>query len=81
MDEDGHPLEGVSVLIKGTTMGTNTNAAGEFNIDVPDNSSKVLVFSFIGMSTQEVAINNKTEINVVLRNVVQAAKRNCGGGI
>ena len=71
MDEDGHPLEGVSVLIKGTTMGTNTNAAGEFNIDVPDNSSRVLVFSFIGMSSQEAAINNKTEINIVLRNVVQ----------
>ncbi len=74
IDENGKPLEGVSVLIKGSSMGTNTNADGEFSIDVPDNSSKVLVFSYVGMTTQEVPLNGKAEINVVLRNVLQQQK-------
>ncbi len=56
-DEDGQALQGVSVLVKGSSIGTNTNASGEYNIDVPENLPKVLVFSFVGMETQEVNIN------------------------
>ena len=73
-DENGRPLEGVSVLIKGSSIGTNTNANGEFTIDVPDNSSKILVFSFVGMETQEVKVDGKTTINVTLQNSNQQQK-------
>lgn len=74
VDENGKPLGGVSVLIKGGSLGTNTNENGEFSIEVPDNSTKVLVFSFVGMKTQEIAISNKVEINVVLHQIMQEQK-------
>ncbi|MEO6814688.1 MAG: SusC/RagA family TonB-linked outer membrane protein, partial [Ginsengibacter sp.] len=73
-DENGNFLQGVSVLLKGTTIGTNTDAAGEFSLEIPDNSSKILMFSFVGMETQEVNINGKTRINVTLRNNLQQQK-------
>ena len=66
-DENGKPLEGVSVLIKGSSLGTNTNANGEFSIDIPDNSSKILVFSFVGMETQEFAVTSDGPIHIVLK--------------
>ncbi|MEO5650043.1 MAG: TonB-dependent receptor [Ginsengibacter sp.] len=69
-DESGKALQGVSVLIKGSSFGTNTNASGQFSIDVPDNSSQVLVFSYVGMETQEVNVKGKSKIKIVLRNVV-----------
>ncbi|MEO9021464.1 MAG: SusC/RagA family TonB-linked outer membrane protein [Ginsengibacter sp.] len=74
IDENGKPLEGVSVLIRGSSMGTNTNSEGGFSIDVPENSSMVLVFSYVGMTTQEVPIKGKAEINVVLHNALQQQK-------
>lgn len=66
-DEHGKPLQGASVQIKGTSSGTSSDVNGEFQIDVPDNSSKILVFSFIGMEQQEVNVTGKTKINVALR--------------
>jgi len=66
-DESGNPLEGVSVLVKGTSEGTNTNANGDFSIDIPDNSLKILVFSFVGMQTQEFAVTNEGPIHIVLK--------------
>src|SRR5690606_36859709 len=50
-DSNGQPLPGVSVLIKGTTIGTVTDADGNYSITVPDGSS-VLTFSFIGFVSQ-----------------------------
>ncbi|HEY9364086.1 MAG TPA: carboxypeptidase-like regulatory domain-containing protein, partial [Chitinophagaceae bacterium] len=70
-DENGKGLQGVSVLIKGSSFGTNTDANGQFSIDVPDNSSQVLVFSYVGMETQEVNIRGKSTINIILRKVIQ----------
>jgi TonB-linked SusC/RagA family outer membrane protein len=58
-------LPGVAVLVKGTTNGTNTDAEGKFSL-VVDNSAETLVFSFIGMEAQEVAIGNRTNFSVVL---------------
>jgi TonB-linked SusC/RagA family outer membrane protein len=55
-DDSGESLPGVSVLVKGTTVGTMTLADGTFSIDVPDGSN-TLVFSYIGMETQEVVIS------------------------
>jgi TonB-linked SusC/RagA family outer membrane protein len=68
-DESGNPLPGVSVLIKGSTIGTNTDANGVFNIEVPDNSSQVLVFSFVGMETQEISVKGKRSIQITMKSV------------
>jgi len=62
--EDKLPMPGVTVIVKGTTTGTITSAEGRYKISVPENS--VLLFSFIGMLTQEVPVNGLREINVVL---------------
>jgi len=51
LEANGKPLPFVSVLVKGTNVGTTTNADGVFSIDVPDNS-KTLVFSITGFKTQ-----------------------------
>jgi iron complex outermembrane recepter protein len=62
---DNLPLPGVSVLVKGTTTGTTTNADGVYNLDV-NASDPVVVFSFIGFKTVEVAVGGRTTIDVAL---------------
>lgn len=65
-EESGQALHGVTVLVKGTTNGTITDADGVYTISsVP--ADAVLVFSFIGMKTQEIAVGDQTQINVVMR--------------
>jgi TonB-linked SusC/RagA family outer membrane protein len=64
-DDLGSGLPGVSVLVKGTTMGTMTLNDGTYSLNVPENSN-ALVFSYIGMKTQEVNISGST-INVVMK--------------
>ena len=61
--EDDTPLPGVSVIAKGTPSGTITNSSGFYSINVGDNVS-TLVFSFIGMRTEEISIDGNSEINV-----------------
>jgi len=61
----GDPLPGVTIAVKGTTAGTITDAAGNFQLAIPA-EAKVLVFSFVGMKTQEVSISGKTTFNIVL---------------
>ena len=63
---DGSPLPGVSVLVRGTTNGTTTDTDGRFSLNVPDPQSSVLVMSFIGFGTQEIPVNNRTNIDVVM---------------
>ena len=63
--ENGGVLPGVTVLVKGTTNGTATDAEGNYSLNVPG-SGGTLVVSFIGYLTQEVSINNRTTINVSL---------------
>jgi TonB-linked SusC/RagA family outer membrane protein len=63
--EDGGVIPGVSVSVKGTTLGTVTDMDGVYHLKVPK-GSKTLVFSFVGMSSQEVAINHQTSIDVKL---------------
>jgi TonB-linked SusC/RagA family outer membrane protein len=63
--EDGMPIPGVSIAVKGTTLGTVTDLDGNYNLQVPQDA-QTLVFSFVGMSTQEIAIAGKTSISVVL---------------
>ena len=62
--DDGSVLPGVSVSVKGTTSGTATNIDGNYTIKAP--SDAVLVFSSVGMMTQEVAVEDRTTIDVVL---------------
>jgi TonB-linked SusC/RagA family outer membrane protein len=65
LDESGTGMPGVTVLVKGTTVGTATDMNGNFSLNVPD-ASGTLVFSFIGYKTQEQPINNQTVINVTM---------------
>lgn len=62
--EDGLSIPGVSVIIKGTTIGTTTNFDGKYSLNVPQGEN-TLVFSFVGMTTQELAITGST-LNVVM---------------
>ena len=61
--EDDEPLPGVSIYVKGTTIGTITDLDGEYNFTVPANTS-TLVFSFIGFATEEIDITGKTQVNL-----------------
>src|SRR5665647_2427318 len=64
-DNSGIPLPGVTVVIKGTTIGTTTDAEGKYSIpSVRDNSS--LQFSFVGMLSKEIEVGGKTTINIKL---------------
>ncbi|GAB4017263.1 SusC/RagA family TonB-linked outer membrane protein [Spirosoma koreense] len=65
VDEKNNGLPGVSVVVKGSTKGTNTDEQGDFKIQVP-NPQAILVFSFVGYEPKEVPVGNKTTINVAL---------------
>ena len=64
-EEDGLPVVGASVLVKGTTVGTVTDIDGNFTLTNVPSSAGTLVISFIGMQSQEVKI--KSNVNVVLK--------------
>jgi TonB-linked SusC/RagA family outer membrane protein len=63
--DDGGSIPGVSVSVKGTTYGAITDMDGMFRLKVPQDA-KTLVFSFVGMASQEIAIGNQTTLNVKL---------------
>ena len=63
-DEDGNPIPHAGVKIKGTNRGTSSDKDGRYAIDVPPNG--VLIFSYVGYRSQEIAISNETTINVRL---------------
>ena len=65
-ESNGAILPGVSVLVKGTVRGTQTDGNGNYKLEVPANAT--LVFSFVGMLTQEVPVATRTTIDVVLEN-------------
>ena len=62
-DEAGGGMPGVNIIVKGTSTGTTTDAEGAYSLDAPSDQS-VLVFSFIGYATQEVAVGGRTSIDV-----------------
>jgi len=64
-EEDGAGLPGVSVVLKGTQQGTITDSEGNYSIAVPDNNA-VLVFSFIGYTAQEIPVNGRSVVDLVL---------------
>ncbi|QOI96451.1 MAG: TonB family protein [Flammeovirgaceae bacterium] len=61
--EDGSPLPGINVVIKGTSIGTVTDATGNFQIESAQPNPS-LVFSFIGLQTQEVAVADRNQVDV-----------------
>src|SRR4051812_35998388 len=60
---DDTSMPGVNILIKGTSKGTTTNAEGVYTLEVPDGNA-VLVFSFIGFQSEEIAVGTQSTINV-----------------
>ena len=67
--EDGQPIPGVTVLVKGTIIGTATDLDGRYSINVLSGDD-VLVFSFVGLSSQEITVNNRSVINVAMESEV-----------
>lgn len=64
--EDNAPIPGVSISVKGTTLGTITDINGEYSLEVPEDA-QALVFSFIGMKTVEVPIDSRESFNVAMQ--------------
>ena len=62
--DNGSPLPGVNIVIKGTSVGTTSNADGKFSLNV--SNTDVLVFSFIGYETQEVSVGAATQLDIRL---------------
>ncbi|WP_222439171.1 SusC/RagA family TonB-linked outer membrane protein [Echinicola salinicaeni] len=65
-DENGIPIPGATVLIKGTSTGTATNADGEFSINIPSEGNVTLIVSFIGYKTQEVQVGQQKQLSIIL---------------
>ena len=75
-DGKGHPLPGVTVIIKGTMLGTVSDGNGTFELSVPEPIGKVLVFSFIGMDNKEVKIEQPDKpLSVVLKEASENWRR------
>ena len=70
-DETGKPVQGATVQVKGTTIATATIADGSYSLMAPSGSSR-LVVSSIGFEALEVAINNKTEVNISITSSASA---------
>lgn len=64
-DVNGERIPGVSIVVKGTTIGVTTDGNGDYSLDIPS-KSEFLVFSFVGMKSQIVSIVDKEEVSVVL---------------
>ncbi|MEO7047939.1 MAG: TonB-dependent receptor [Ferruginibacter sp.] len=72
-DENGSPLQGASVKIKGTSNGTSTDNAGSFSLNVADNA--VLVISYVGYEAKEIPVGGRTDIAVQLSPSIKTAEQ------
>ena len=70
VDEKGHPLPGVTVVVKGSKLGVSTDANGDYRIMLPHLGNITISFSFIGMETREIKYAGTDTINVVMREAV-----------
>lgn len=76
-DDGGQALPGVSIVVKGTTKGTTTDAQGNYRISVPDRAAgspersrpqtAVLVFSFVGYASREEIVGTRSAVNIALK--------------
>jgi TonB-dependent starch-binding outer membrane protein SusC len=62
----GQPMAGVTVLVKGTTVGTITDFSGKFSLNVPDPANNILVLSFVGFTAKEVPIAGRSVVDITL---------------
>lgn len=73
VDDNGDPVIGANVLVKGTTTGNITDVDGKFSFEVPDNA--VLEVSYIGYLTQEVSTKNKSILKIICMKTLRIWKR------
>lgn len=69
-NEDGSPLPGVNILVKGTTIGTVTDLDGKYRLIMPT-GAETLVFSFVGLTTEEISVSNRQNIDVQMTSDVK----------
>ncbi|EKC57571.1 protein containing Secretin/TonB, short, partial [human gut metagenome] len=68
VDPQGQPIVGASVIVRGTTVGVSTDAAGRFKLEVPaPAASRVLEISYLGYETAHVAVGTRTRFDITLR--------------
>ncbi|MDB5202705.1 MAG: TonB-linked outer membrane protein SusC/RagA family [Ferruginibacter sp.] len=72
-DENGNPLVGASINVKGTNNGTSTGANGAYSLTVPDNA--VIVVSYVGYESREIAVGGRNEISVQLQPAVRTGEQ------
>jgi TonB-linked SusC/RagA family outer membrane protein len=66
-DDGGLPIPGATILVKNSkNLGATTDFDGNFNITIPSNQTKILVFSYLGYTTQEVNVSNTTNVNLIM---------------
>lgn len=70
LDETKQTLPGVTVRLKGTLLGTTTSDEGRFKLMVPAGKNQTLVFSYIGMEPQELVLDGKTSLKIVMKTTV-----------
>src|SRR5690554_2702293 len=68
-DDQQYPMPGVTIMEQGTSNGVITDVDGNFSIEVANNES-VLVFSFVGMTTEEVLVGDRTSFNITMRSAI-----------
>lgn len=68
--EDGNSIPGVNILVKGTNTGTVTDLDGNYSISVGEND--VLIFSFIGLITEEIVVGGRSKIDITMQEDVQS---------
>ena len=74
-DQSNTPLPGVTVLVKGTKLGTSTDPEGNFKLSLPQQENTILIFSFIGMESQEFPVgDHKKPIKVILKETAENLK-------
>ena len=74
-DQSNTPLPGVTVLVKGTKLGTSTDPEGNFKLSLSQQENTILIFSFIGMESQEVPVDDpKKPIKVILKETAENLK-------
>ncbi len=66
ISEDGDPLVGVTILVKGTTTGTVSDIDGRYSVDLENPEEAVLVFSYTGYQPAEIPVNNRTQIDLTM---------------
>ncbi len=67
--QDGQPIPGVNIVVRGTTNGVSTDASGNYSITIP-NANAVLILTSIGLVTQNVTVGNRTVVNVQMQEAI-----------